>query len=519
MTSKSPRRAVRFAWIVALVLSFNWLTVQTFAAASPDAPEIRTPKAPATPRINGPARFGVRPNHPFLYRVPATGERPMEFAADGLPAGLKLDARTGQITGTIATAGEHVVTLRAKNAKGSDAKKFQIVVGETIALTPPMGWNSWNHYGSRITADIVLENAKAMAESGLIDHGWTYINIDDSWQGQRGAQFNGIQGNNKFPDMKKLCDDVHALGLKVGIYSTPWVQSYAGFVGGSALNPEGSWTKNTEKKQPNKKILPWAVGKYSFAANDAKQWATWGFDYLKYDWNPIEPPEAKEMYDALRASGRDIIYSLSNNASPATLIQNIPEICKFANSWRIANDIKANWSSMTKEALADEKWQRFASVGHWNDPDMLEIATKEKNQPGLTPNEEYTHMTFWALLSAPLLLGNDMSKMDDFTLNLLTNDEVLAINQDVLGNQALPVSKAGDLLVYVKNLADGSKAVGLFNLGQEPATVSAKWEDLKISGSQAVRDVWRQKNLGNFDGEFHLTVAPHCAELVKISRP
>ncbi|HVU33818.1 MAG TPA: putative Ig domain-containing protein [Opitutaceae bacterium] len=482
--------------------------------AAATAPEIRTPRPAAAPRINAVPIFGVRPGNPFLYRIPATGERPITFSADGLPSGLTLDPATGQITGTLAQPGEYVVTLHAKNTHGADAKRFKIVVGETIALTPPMGWNSWNHYASRITGALVLANARAMADSGLIDHGWTYVNIDDTWQGARGGEFHAIQGNEKFPDMKGLCDAVHALGLKIGIYSTPWVQSYAGHIGGSAMNPEGTFTKFTGKKQMNRKVLPWAIGTYSFAPNDARQWGAWGIDYLKYDWNPNELPETKAMYDALRASGRDIAFSLSNS----TPIANIPELDRYANSWRIYGDIKANWKRMVSEAEQDEKWAAYQRPGHWNDPDMLEIGTKEHNQPGLTPDEEYTHMTWWCLLSAPLLLGNDLTAMDPFTLGLLTNDEVIAVDQDELGRQARPVARDGDLVVYAKPLADGGLAVGLFNLGSTPATVAARWSDLKLTGRHAVRDLWRQKNLGTFSDDVSMPVAPHSAELVKISR-
>ncbi len=497
-------------------VSIPTLSAEPPAAMTPAAREIRTPKPSPAPRINAAPVFGVRPGHPFLYRIPATGERPIAFSADGLPAGLSLDAHTGQITGVLPQPAEYRVTLHARNARGAASKPFHIVVGDTIALTPPMGWNSWNHYAGRITGALVLENAKAMAESGLIDHGWTYINIDDTWQGQRGAEFHAIQGNEKFPDLKGLCDAVHALGLKVGIYSTPWVQSYAGYTGGSAMNAEGTFEKYTGPKagKMNKKILPWAIGTHSFAQNDAKQWAAWGIDYLKYDWNPNELPETKAMADALRGSGRDIVLSLSN----ATPFQNIAELSPLANSWRIAGDIKANWRSMTHEALTDEKWRPYARPGHWNDPDMLEIATKEHNQPGLAPEEEYTHMTWWCLLSAPLLLGNDLSAMDDFTLNVLTNDEVIAIDQDERGEQAAAIATNGDLVVYTKKLADGSIAVGLFNLGTTPAKVTARWTDLKIESRHTVRDLWRQKNLGEFTDEFGLSVAPHSAELVRIAK-
>ena len=490
--------------------------ILAMACAAAEPPEIRTPPAPSRPRINGPDVFGVRPDHPFLYHIPATGKRPMEFSADGLPDGLSLDSGTGNITGLLHQAGTYKVVFHARNALGKADKKFKIVAGETIALTPPMGWNSWNHYKSEVSQDIVLQNAKAMADSGLINHGWTYLNIDDTWQGSRGGPFNAIQGNQKFPDMAELCSSVHQLGLKIGIYSTPWVTSYAGHNGGSAENPKGIWEPyHGEKKRVlNKKVLPWAIAPYHFATNDADQWAVWGIDYLKYDWNPIELPETVEMYEALRSSGRDLVYSLSNDMN----ITNAPSISKIANSWRTTGDIKANWKSMSERGFGQDKWAPYASPGHWNDPDMLEIGTREKGQPGLTPDEEYTHMTIWCLDSAPLLLGNDLTAMDAFTLNILENDEVLAIDQDSLGRQGTCVARGDNFRVYEKQLEDGSIAVGLFNLGTNTTAISVKWTDLSIHGRRQVRDLWRQKDLGKFKNSFSMPVAAHSAELVKISK-
>ena len=502
--------------ICASVFSFAALGVSAQTAM----PQIRTPKTPAVPRINGPGLFGVRPGHPFLYHVPASGERPIEFSAQNLPTGLKLDPNSGLITGQLLAPGEQAIILRAKNARGAAEKKLRIIVGETIALTPPMGWNSWNCWGSRVDADKVLRSARAMAASGLIDHGWTYINIDDAWQGQRGKKFNALQGNDKFPDMKKLCHDIHALSLKIGIYSTPWVTSYANHAGGSAETPDGAWSKPTIEKRGhvNKKILPWAIGKYSFATNDAKQWAEWGIDYLKYDWNPNEETETSEMYQALRASGRDVVFSLSNS----TPFTNAPALSKIANCWRTTGDIRDTWDSMSKKGFGEEKWEPFCQRGHWNDPDMLVVGQVGWGAPHptrLTPDEQYTHITLWCLLSAPLLLGCDLEKLDEFTVGLLSNDEVLAVNQDSLGKQATCVDKEDDCRVYAKDLEDGSKAVGLFNISSNaPVKITLQWKDLKISGTQSVRDLWRQKDHGAFQNQFALTVAPHSAELVKISR-
>jgi alpha-galactosidase len=240
-------------------------------------------------------------------------------------------------------------------------------------------------------------------------------------------------------------------------------------------------------------------------------------DYLKYDWNPNEEPETAEMYYALRTSGRDVVFSLSNS----TPFTNAAALSKYANCWRITGDIRDNWDSMSKKGFGQERWEKFAQSGHWNDPDMLvvgHVGWGTPHPPNLTPDEQYTHITLWCLVSAPLLLGCDLEKVDDFTVGLLSNDEVLAVNQDALGKEARCVAKVGDTRVYAKDLEDGSKAIGLFNLGTNgPATISVKWSDLGLgSGKQKVRDLWRQKDLGQFANQFEIPVAHHGAEMVKI---
>jgi alpha-galactosidase len=477
------------------------------------------PKPAAAPRINGPKIFGVRPGSPLLYTIPATGTRPMVFSASGLPRGLNLDV-SGRITGVLETVGEYTVTLRAKNALGAAEKPFRIVVGDDIALTPPMGWNSWNCWADAVDQDKVLRAARAMTASGLAQHGWTYINIDDSWQDRRGGGFNAIQPNRKFPDMKGMCDEIHALGLKAGIYSTPWVTSYAKHAGGSAENPEGIWPgPPTDDVPRNKKVLPYAVGKYSFAANDAKQWAEWGIDYLKYDWNPIELAQVEEMRGALRATGRDILLSLSNN-SRGRLIDIAAEVSVLAQAWRTTGDINDSWGSMSGIGFMQDEWARHARPGHWNDPDMLVVGQvgwgPKLHSTKLTPDEQYAHISLWCLLSAPLLIGCDLEKLDDFTASLLSNDEVLEVDQDTLGVQATQVSGQGDIKVYAKPLDDGSWAAGLFNLGPETAAIPIHWADLKLDGKHIVRDLWRQKDLGGFDGKFESSVPSHGVVLIRV---
>ncbi len=499
--------------------------VPATAPAPAPLPAPRTPVAAPAPRINGPTVFGVRPDAPFLYTIPATGERPLRFGIRDLPAGLKLDADTGRITGTLSKPGLYPVIFSAQNSLGTAQKKFRIVVGDDIALTPPMGWNSYNVWGIGVDQDKALRSARALIAAGLDQHGWTYINMDDGWQGTRSGPLNALQADVKrFPDMKRLCDDIHALGLKVGIYHTPWVMSYGGRAGATSEDPQGLWKPKEQwpnKNPPNIKQLPKAIGRHSFVSQDARQFAEWGVDYLKYDWAPVEAPETQVMADALRATGRDIVLSLSNN-HPNTLLAGIKDVCPHAQSWRTTGDINDSWKSVKGIGLKQDAWAAFARPGHWNDPDMLVVGWVGWGKPRptkLTPDEQYTHVTLWSLLSAPLLIGADLEKLDAFTLGLLTNDEVLAVDQDALGKAATPVIREGDLRVYAKPLEDGSWAVGLFNLGETEATVGLKWSDLKLSGPQAVRDLWRQKDPGSLPDGFSIPVAAHGAELIRIGGP
>jgi alpha-galactosidase len=500
----------------------SFLAFNVFAADMPDDSSlIRTPPPPNTPRINGPTIFGVRPESLFLYTIPATGDRPMTFSADHLPNGLRVNPANGQITGSLTRKGEYTVVLHAKNDKGEAGKNFRIVVGNKIALTPPMGWNSWNCWASAVSGDKVLQSARAMAASGLVNHGWTYINIDDTWQGTRDPETHALQGNDRFPDIKKLCDQIHALGLKAGIYSTPWITSYGGHCGETSDNPDGTWTEGLSNAKH--------FGKYSFADADAAQYAAWGIDYLKYDWDTIDVPHVKAMSKALRRSGRDIVFSLSNSAP----FEHAPDWAQWANCWRTTGDIFDSWSSrgegyqysVSEIGFSQDRWAPFAGPGHWNDPDMLVVGYVGWGNPHLTrltPDEQYTHITMWCMLSAPLLLGCDMDRLDAFTLSLLSNDEVLAIDQDALGEQATRVATDGSLDIYSKNLEDGGKAVAFFNRGSVSETIAFnKLNYIGLGGPHHVRDLWRQRDLpdtvGNYGEVFKVIVAAHSVELFKFT--
>ena len=369
-----------------------------------------------------------------------------------------------------------------------------------------MGWNSWNCFAHEVSGDKIKRAAEAMVKTGLINYGWNYVNIDDYWQNNRDSKDPLLQGklrdesgnivpNKKFGDMKSLVDYVHDLGLKIGIYTSP-----------------GPWTCGG------------CAGSYGYERQDAETYAKWGFDYLKYDWCsyggalnglPDNDPNKvisisynggyqlstavkpyKLMGEYIRQQPRDIVYSLCQYG--------MSDVWKWGdsvggNSWRTTNDITDNWSNVKGIALAHDQSAAWSKPGNWNDADMLVVGHVGWGSPHpslLRPDEQYLHVSLWSLFSTPLLLGCDLEKLDDFTLNLLTNDEVIAVNQDALGKQATCVQTIGDLRIYVKDLEDGSRAVGFCNFGLEKVDISYK--DLKklgISGKQKVRDLWRQKDI------------------------
>jgi alpha-galactosidase len=491
---------------------------------------ILTPPSPSTPRINGAKIFGVRPHDPFLFTIAATGDRPMTFSAKHLPSGLKLDKTTGRITGQLDKEGIYEVTLGAKNARGAAQEKFKIVCGPQIALTPPMGWNSWNCFAGAVSADKVRAAANAMIKSGLANHGWTYINIDDYWQTHKDSTDPTLQGprrdaqgrilaNPRFPDMKGLAEYVHGLGLKIGLYSSP-----------------GPWTCGG------------CVGSFDHEQQDAQQYADWGFDYLKYDWCSYRPELEQQrgqstnylklptwsgsvpsdlaqlmqpyqvMDDALRRQHRCIVFSLCQYG--------MGDVWKWGaqvggNLWRTTGDITDTWGSMCANGFSSVGREPYAGPGHWNDPDMLVVGRLgwgSLRPTRLTPNEQYTHISLWCLLASPLLIGCDMSQLDDFTISLLSNDEVLAVDQDPLGKQASPVAKAGSSEIWAKDMEDGSKAVGLFNRGEAATQVTVNWASLGLQGSSQhrVRDLWRQQDLGNFSDSFTTTVPRHGVVLIRV---
>ena len=365
---------------------------------------------------------------------------------------------------------------------------------QTLAATPPMGWNSWNHFHRTIDDKTIRAQADAMVSTGMRDAGYIYLNIDDTWEGERDAQGN-IQTNSKFPDMKALADYVHSKGLKIGIYSSPGAKTCAGYAG--SLGHE---------------------------EQDAATYASWGIDYLKYDLCGLRvelkaapSPEAAhkmmvdayiKMRDALRKTGRPIVYSLCQYGNDAVWRWGTDV---GGNLWRTTGDITDKYDRMTEIGFGQAGLARFAGPGHWNDPDMLEVGNGGMNQ------EEYRqHVSLWAILAAPLLAGNDLTTMTPETVALLTNREVIAIDQDPLGKQGDRVSTEGPLEIWAKPLADGSKAVGVFNRHATALSIPVDFKQLGFNGTVQARDIWQAKDLGALNDLYTVIVPPHGVILLKV---
>jgi len=432
-----------------------------------------------------------------------------------LPDGLKLDPQTGIVSGTAPARGEYGVVFTAGNAQGKAQRSFKIVSGDLLALTPPMGWNHWYAHYDRVTDKLMREAADVMITSGMADVGYQYVNIDDCWMNApkhrdplRVGPLRDAQGNiipNKcFPDMKGLTEYIHAKGLKAGIYTSPGPLTCGGF-----------------------------AGTYQHEEQDARQFAEWGFDFLKYDWCSYSQitkgdkslAALKKPYQLmgsiLKRQRRDIVHNLCQYG--------MGEVWKWGaevggHSWRTAGDLGFELNRVFEVALENAKHRDYSRPGSWNDPDYIQIGyigeariNGEPRPCGMRPDEQYAYMSLWCLMASPLFYSGDMNRLDEFTLNVLCNPEVIEVDQDPLGQsgRVIPLSKTTFLMA--KALEDGSQAVGLFNRGEQATTVTAKWSDLGLKGTQVLRDLWRQKDLGELEGQFSTPVPPRGGALVRIS--
>lgn len=488
------------------------LTVAILISCNADTKEKFLPVFEGAPRINEPSVTGNRPGTPFLFAVPTSGERPVVWTAEDLPQGLKIDSQTGLITGVVTDPGSYPVTVTAENKLGRTSKELLIKIGDTLALTPPMGWNSWNTFAKQLSDSLVRQTADIMVSTGMRDLGYQYVNIDDFWQLVARDEDGNIQVNKeKFPEgIKAVADYVHSKGLKLGIYSDAAAHTCGG-VAGSYLHEE----------------------------KDARDFAAWGIDYLKYDY--CEAPDSRDtavsrytrMAMALQKTPRSIVFSVCEWGAYG---RNVWTWAAAAggNLWRTTWDIRNTWKLKydvqhagimdildVNAGLAD-----YAGPGHWNDPDMLVVGIRDapeavvtvEGAKGCTAEEHRAHMSLWCLMAAPLLCGNDIRAMDPATRETLLNPEIIAIDQDRLGKQAKRIRDDGDLEVFARPLADGAWAIGLLNRSEKPATMKVLWNELGLSGTWQVRDVWQHKNLGRYDESFESEVPVHGCQVLKISQ-
>ncbi|XP_073295242.1 alpha-galactosidase-like [Primulina huaijiensis] len=382
--------------------------------------------------------------------------------------------------GIVSSAREMRHVIKPHREEGEVRQKL---LENGLGLTPQMGWNSWNHFQCNIEEKLIRETADAIVSTGLAALGYKYINLDDCWAEQnRDSQGNLVPKASTFPSgIKGLADYVHGKGLMLGVYSDAGIQTCS-------------------------KQMPGSLG---HEEQDAKTFASWGVDYLKYDNCNNDGTSPKQRYPvmakALLNSGRSIFFSLCEwgQEDPATWAKSI------GNSWRTTGDIQDNWDSMTSRADINDQWASYAGPGGWNDPDMLEVGNG-----GMTTGEYRSHFSIWALMKAPLLIGCDVRSMDDVTRALLGNEEVIAVNQDNLGVQGKKIKKDGDLEVWGGALSGNRVAVVLWNRGSSESTIAAYWSDLGLDPSTEVhaRDLW-DHSTSSAKGKISASVASHDCKM------
>ncbi len=504
-----------------LILTLSNLQAQKVYDARIGEKEILTPLPNKKPKINGPKLYGVRPGKEFIYRIPCQGERPIKFEIKGLTHQLILDTEKGIITGIVPKEkGEYPMTIIASNKYGKVSRVFKLVIGEVIALTPPTGWNSWGGHMLLITDEIMRKTADVFVENGFADVGFQYISIDDCWmkiskenyearteskkKQHEGFNYDGLVGevrdtngnvipNQNFPDMKAMTDYIHSFGLKSGIYSSPGPFTCQNF-----------------------------VGSMGFEKRDADQYANWGFDLLKYDLcsggkclNSLReisnsyPQSAlwQPMTTYVSLQSRDILFNLCQygNEKPWTWAPALG-----ISTWRTGGDLNHHIENYFNNALRiSTELRDYSKPGQWNDPDFMYIhklrdfrkMVNPSQEISINTNQRYQYVTLWSVVCAPFFFSCDITEIDEFTIRLLTNADVMNINQDESGHVAETIKNENNEVIMLKKLANGSKVLAIFNTDAEnEKIIMIDLETIGFKNLAEIYDVWRQENFDNLSG-------------------
>jgi hypothetical protein len=555
--------------ILSIVIAALPLIVNSLARAQDGSPEsptavltsreqqiVSAAQPAAIPQFHNPRIVGIRPHTPFLFCLPVTGERPLTFSAKNLPRTLSLDPKTGIITGTLAE-GNYVFTAKARNAAGADRTKIEIVCGETLALTPPLGWNSYDAFGDSVRESEVLSNALWLKKN-LQPVGWDTVVVDFRWydtmadgirvQNPKGVSIDEfgrcIPATNRFPSaadgsgFENLADQIHAMGLKFGIHIMRGIPRKAveqnlpiagsAFTAAQAVLPEGDPNRTCIWNRDMFGVDATSDAGKAWYESIAKQYAAWGVDYVKCDdiadmfrGRIYETNEIAALSTALAHSGRSIVLSLSPGPAPVDCSAHLEQ---FANLWRISNDFWDNWKSLNRNFNLFAEWQGHEEPGHWPDGDMIPFGhicqrncdVRPDRWTRFTRDEQLTLMSLWALAPSPLMVGANLPDSDEWTTAMLSNPEVLAVGQDALGLQGRRrgITSSG-VEVWVRKLTDGSLAVGFFNRSEERAKLDYDWQSLGFSHAPRVRDLWIRKDLGKLR-ELSPELPPHGCIFVRV---
>jgi alpha-galactosidase len=510
-------------------------------------PVIAMPTPMPAPRIHPPTVVGIRTETPLLWTPPVTGDRPLKFTAKGLPNGLRLNPETGTITGAVTTAGDYPVQITAQNGKGRDTRTIRLKAGTMVAATPPMGWNSYDCYGDSVTEEETLANARYL-QTHLLPYGWDTVVVDYRWYDAFAHDNNAsnkpfapltmdatgrlIPAANRFPSasggqgFKALADKIHALGLRFGIHIMRGIPRNAVVAN---LPIDGANYKAADAAN-TQDTCPWCPDMYGVRGNTAagqayydslfRLYAAWGVDIVKMDDTsaPYHTDEIEAVRKAIDRCGRAIVYSLSPGETP---VEQGKHVAEHANMWRGLGDLWDNWNQLNHTFEVGARWPAFVGPGHWPDPDMLPLgrlsvgnrSVGQDRRSQYTRPEQMTLMSLWSLLPAPLMVGADLPANDPWTLALLTNPDVLAVDQDALGAPGKPIFTRDEWQAWSKPMADGSVAIGLFNRSDFDETLTVTAADLGLTGIYKHRDLWQSKDLGSFPGTLTVTVPAHGVAL------